>query len=582
MHLTDTSGLYHFLGFDFDTSRGRAAIDAGRFCLWLEDLGIDHLVAESGPSGGRHVWIGLATPAPAPLVDAIARLAHAELPTLDVSPLTNARTGALRPPLAPHRQGGRSEILTGWPERLAARSVELEQLERLHAELAAMHGARPMPKRPRALGRATAGRDGELALNVPRRPLGPAARRLVDEGRPNEPDKSRTLAAVLAHLALAGYTFAEVLELSQSSPAFEHARTATGAAGGRRGRTRDEAAALLARQWRRTVSWAAATPRLLDGDDPSFDERAAAIARLSIAAQERADAMPGRWRNGTGRFSDRLVLDAICLIALEALRADVEVSTRRLSELTGLGRESCRTALHRLADEGWLSLEAAHEGTKAPRWRLRDFSTGGIDNDRSQVPPPPALPGGTALRNATLKRIRATLKAIAHDVFSAPGSLGRTAGRTFAQLRPDEVLDVGQLTQRVRLPASSVRRSLRKLTEYGLTARVDGGYFAPATDQRAAVAGFLGVAGYLEDRRERYEVEREAWAWWQAELERRHTRRRRRRQRATEPQLYSTLSEPTDYPIHPTRNGRADFAAALRAIREGILNAPTLADETAA
>ena len=36
--------------------RGNAAHDAGRLSLWLDELNIDHLVAVSGPAGGRHVF----------------------------------------------------------------------------------------------------------------------------------------------------------------------------------------------------------------------------------------------------------------------------------------------------------------------------------------------------------------------------------------------------------------------------------------------------------------------------------------------------------------------------------------------
>ncbi|WP_440901474.1 hypothetical protein, partial [Actinosynnema sp.] len=116
--------------FDLDASQGNAPYDAGRLSLWLDELNIDHLVCESGPSGGRHVWIGLADPVDADTVRTVAVLAKQLLPSLDSSPLTNPVTGAVRPPGAPHRRGGASTPL-GPLSSLTRTSVPIEAMTTL-------------------------------------------------------------------------------------------------------------------------------------------------------------------------------------------------------------------------------------------------------------------------------------------------------------------------------------------------------------------------------------------------------------------------------------------------------------------
>ena len=76
----------------------------------LDRAGADYLVAESGPGGGRHVWAALAEPVDAETVAGLARLMRHLCPTLDLAPLTNPATGCVRPPGAPHRAGGASEV----------------------------------------------------------------------------------------------------------------------------------------------------------------------------------------------------------------------------------------------------------------------------------------------------------------------------------------------------------------------------------------------------------------------------------------------------------------------------------------
>ena len=75
MYLTDAQRRYRYIGLDLDAHDGGAAQaerDATAIAAALTQSGIAHVVCESGPSGGRHVWIGVAETAEAQLVRHLA------------------------------------------------------------------------------------------------------------------------------------------------------------------------------------------------------------------------------------------------------------------------------------------------------------------------------------------------------------------------------------------------------------------------------------------------------------------------------------------------------------------------------
>ncbi|MCW1006871.1 hypothetical protein OJ594_10990, partial [Streptococcus anginosus] len=64
MYLAGPDRRYRFLAFDLDAKGGRTAADADRdahaLAATLHEAGLPPVICESGPSGGRHVWVGLA------------------------------------------------------------------------------------------------------------------------------------------------------------------------------------------------------------------------------------------------------------------------------------------------------------------------------------------------------------------------------------------------------------------------------------------------------------------------------------------------------------------------------------------
>jgi hypothetical protein len=112
--LADDAGDFRLLCFDLDAGHGSdVEADAARLQELLTRVGIDHVVCVSGPTGGRHVWLGLAEPASAAQVATLARSASMRFDSLDIAPLCNPATGCVRPPGAPHRLGGRSTVVAG-------------------------------------------------------------------------------------------------------------------------------------------------------------------------------------------------------------------------------------------------------------------------------------------------------------------------------------------------------------------------------------------------------------------------------------------------------------------------------------
>lgn len=576
MHLTDSAGQYRYLTFDLDAKGGRPDVDAGRLTVWLYDLGIPYLVAESGPAGGRHVWISLSEAIEPATVHWIADQAKRLLPSLDLSPLKNATTGAVRPPGAPHRHGGYSTVLEGSLQQLQHPTVDRDDVDRLYQYLLELAGPLPAPLAPR--------RVAFVELDDAGSPYIAAAGTRISKVRFRAPgtDASALLASALARCAQAGMRFEDVLAIAPSSAAFTHAYSARGANDERVPRRPQEAQKILRRQWERSVQWVAETPKAHTAQDPDFARRAMATVQLVDALQERAAASPGRWARhgagpaqsaGSGRYSDRLILDALCLLSLQAVNGAVEASDRSLSALVPVGRETARQALLRLAEDGWIALEAEAAGNRASKWRLRDFSTGSGGSEWSQVSPPPSAPSGALLRKHRIQELSDRLQLQNHDVFAAPGSLGRAAGRVYAAVTAHELTAVSEISRASQVSPVQARRALRSLARYQLLEQA-AGYWQRAADNRDQAALQLHVDGYLGDRRRRYLAEREAWAWWQAELEHRRAPRgrRRRRRHATQFALVRVPGASPDYPIHPRKpDGRADFAAARRIALEGIL-----------
>lgn len=578
VYLAGSDHRFRLLCFDLDAkTAGTAAAaerDAELLARFLRDVGLSAVVCQSGPAGGRHVWTALAESVDAETVATLARLARHVCPTLDLSPLSNPATGCVRPPGAPHRAGGRSTVLSGDLSALTTPTGTAAQVRALVSRLAQLvvdaepaHDVDPRTPLP-------VDEHARLYLPGPRREL-PAVSAAALREDAAVGDASAVLWRVLVGAAAARWRHADVAALVATAPGLEYVRTvkvATGTDHYRAARPRagdDSPAAILRRQWDKAVRYVATADRQI-GDDPTFDPRAGAIAAHVRAVQTRADAAAGRWTRGGGP-ADRRVLDVLCVLALQALCGAVEADTRRLALLAGIGRETARTALLRLSADGWIAPAQAAAGVHGAHWTIDPAALihSGIEEDRSQADPR-AVGAGSADRSTLLASLTARLTAAAHDLFTHGPALGHLAGNTYARTttEPQQLDDLARATGATQAAAA---RTLDRLTTAGVLVRGRDGWRRHERDRRDAAAARAGVDGRLDERAGRYSVERELWAWWQAEHAwMRAPRRPDAKHRPGRGQLSLLPDDGTHaYGPHPRRpDGRLDWRAARREVEQ--------------
>ncbi len=561
VHLADAEGRHRLLCADLDArlSAEAAAADAARLSGLLSELGIRHLVCASGPTGGRHVWLGLRESVDAEVVRALAYLLKAWLPPLDVAPLVNPTSGCVRPPGAPHRLGGSSHVIAGSASALTDPSVTAVQVDTLIAAVADLvqaTAAAPVPRAERLVAEA----NGVPFLPGPKRELSASCQRLL-VATPTG-DLSAVLWRVLCGAAAARWRFADV-EAIADAPGLEHARTlrAGTARVPRPPRGPASPTAVLRRQWARAVHKVAelAPGQPGEGGDASFDLRAEVVTVMVRTVQRRADATPGRWGRSHGSLAQRRVLDALCLFHLQAVRVDeVDADIRRLALTCGLDRETARRSLLTLAADGWITRTQPAAGRRGARWTI---DPGGAVHTRvsgmlSQADPRPAGTG-PALRTALVNELADRLHVNAHDAFATTGGLGIEAGSLHGRL--GEPLDGVQCSQLLGWSIEKTTRVLDRLSSAGLIEWRGRCWQRAGAEQLDRVAVDQGTTGVGQRRADLYAVERALWAWWRDELDTLRLSHRRT--------LCHRLRQGISWPLHPRRrDGRADFAAARRAL----------------
>ncbi|WP_068929380.1 hypothetical protein [Planobispora rosea] len=566
-YLTNTRREFEFLVFDLDRGRGDVERDADELMSVLETADIGYLVCVSGPARGLHIWVPI-EPVAAAAVRALARAAARRWPSLDISPLTNARTGCVRPPGAPHRHGGISVPVAEWvpitPEATAAALSErnpAEAIERLavlldadalggeQIEADAVRTIETTPEGLRLAGRRHPVDIAELLATVPEPGAGHAH-----------------LARILVRLALARWSATEtgrMLETNLQAPGLVHLRRQGGARSRHRGP--GERAALISRQWERAVAYAAtlrppAAP--VDGaqDDDAeqqnaptdgWDVRLATVVPLVEGVRAAIAAEPGRWSTQAGP-SDRRALEYVLELALEAVTDEIEVDCRRLALATGMGRSTAARALGRLCLDEWLALAAPGEGQRAHRYRvlpqaLEDAAGTAVTKEAcepvvqggTQGNPPPggAVPRHRAARELHRESLSARRAILSHDVFAHPSpargqaGLGRHVAVTAVALSTG-LYKVNDLVRVTGYSPRTVRRHLETLKGHQLARQSPRP--APAAWRRTptrldTVAARIGAAGTRERRHRAYAIERDTYAWWLAELGWMRTKGKRRR-----------------------------------------------------
>ncbi|WP_396912020.1 hypothetical protein [Mycolicibacterium sp.] len=168
----------HTLWLDFDAKlHGPAAVaaDLARAAEWITECG-GVVVTDRSSSGGRHLICPLAIGTSASLdeMNQLVRLLAARLPTLDITPNTNADTGCMTPPGSPCREGGFRQLdgtLEAAIEALTTRS-DPGLLPRLLMLLGALNPpdrrrATTTPETPSAAIEYTVGAGDDQRISAP-------------------------------------------------------------------------------------------------------------------------------------------------------------------------------------------------------------------------------------------------------------------------------------------------------------------------------------------------------------------------------------------------------------------------------
>lgn len=576
VRLADDTGTFRLLCFDFDGKDAggvnpdlmdRAADDCTALSTVLDSLKIRHVVCQSSGTGGRHIWAGIHGGASAAQVAALATAARANYPTLDHGMLCNPRTGGARPPLAPHRDGSSSSLLSGTLEDLLVPTTTAADLTALHDTLEASRPA------PRAADTAPSGPVD--ASYRPRRPLSAwGAGHLATLGGGTNPSWTGFMCLLAA--ATAGWSLADVTREARTAPGMEHYRTKNTLHGTRKPRTRIDAVARLERQWAKARQYAALQAPLKPARTPLDLRELEGIVTAADTLLEQFRVSPGRWSRTEVATSQRSILTAIAYLSLQTGKRTVAASIRDLGLMVGLSRDTARRALHALAGDGFLHQVAPAEGGNAAEWCLADTLSTPLGTVASQPVNNPRPPGELfSLRTALVATFERQLTDGRHDLFTRAG-IGHLAGKAYTLLADHPALTLDRAAQLLGVSTRHAATILSRLRHHRLIVRHKDGWARARRDLRDRAAQILGIAGTLADRAGRYQAERDVWSWWQAELATMTTfpTKRSRRPHATSRPLFhetASIGERT-WPRYPRTNGLGDHRAARHLVDAGALN----------
>jgi hypothetical protein len=586
MNLTDDAHYFRFLCFDFDGKvDGRVdaelmeqAVDqCDALSRLLDELKIAHVVCQSSGTGGRHLWIALRTGVELALVAPIAWAGNVTYSQLDFALLLNAASGAVRPPLSPHRDGSHSTVLRGSVSSLLNPSTTMEDLTALAALLEA--------RKPTLIKQESRPSGPVTALHRTHRPLTVAgAAHMATIGGGGDP--SWTAFMCLLSAANAGWTFNDVEHAAKSAPGMEHYRTMKSDRGGRRPRNAREAAARLERQWARAVKIAAIQRPLPSRSTPPDLTELDAIVRDVQDIMERFRVNPGRWGSSEASSNHQTILRALMYLTLHTGKRVVAGSIRDLGPMGGLGRTTANSALPALQEAGYVELVTSSSDGNASEWRLlpRLSTPHGtvrshlFDNARPQPSesnnPPRSAAELFSTRAALLSQLEGQLADQRHDLFTR-GGLGHLAGKLYALLGRHASLTVESAARALGVTSRHTATILGRLRKHKLIVSHKDGWARAKRDLRDQAAKAVGVVGVMAARIECYRIDRVVWAWWQSELATMTSvpRKRPRRPHVSSRPLFGADSPGERvYPRYPRDSKRlADHRSARALVSGGFL-----------
>lgn len=573
LYLADSKDHYHWLGFDLDDHDGayaaEVATDLHLLTGWLEAHDVPHLVCASGGGTGRHVWVRLSTKVWHTHVAEMAGILAARMHTLDHGMLCNPRTGVLRGPGSPHKDGvARSEPLPApTAGRTAADSLDwlfegthgprlvgelkrwaltLPIVRRVSTKTAAPRGAvtARTARVPGPAPAATAAQTAIVQSAEKRCPLPPVIRRLAAQQLPAGADASRPALAILIAMAHTGWTSDEVHAAALTYPGLTHLVTEKISASLRA--PRSDAALHVDRQWANArIKAATSPPRYTWGDGAPTTDLAPLVTGIAVAAQS------DPFFHGVRGASRTAVLYALLDQIATAHRITVSLSTRRWALARGGSRGDTHRIILELMAAGWITRTADSDGPNAAVYTVGAAAVSAAHDHGTQTPQ------GRAAGGHSSGRISDLLTHLRADVWSAP-ELGAAGGLLHHEMTLGPSRTAGELAARTHLDRQTVTDLLAVMETVGLAEHGHGHWRANGGDGLMAYAADeLGAAGILEVRRTRYAAESVVWKWWCAEQQVRH-------HRGLKPLLIHQYGR---FPT--TASGRCDWTVAMDLVLSG-------------
>ena len=496
--LWDRTGRLPLLALDFDAKPGpghsqrkAAAAEQARDAIELL-AGCGLLpIQDTGPTGGRHVYARLPSPAAEWEVRQVAAALSARWDTLDIGLLTNPVHGCIRPPGSRHASGGFQRLLTNEDEAAIAldgkpRPDAWQQLRaRIGADRIPLSDTGPDPER-----------DPEPPKGVQRRQIAAAADQLARTGRhPHRSFASPSEArySVVCHAVNAGWPVADL------AAAIEDGHW-TWLADSYRTKGRSWRSALIrdyrkasASRLNRRVNRSVRPPDTSQPDthgglplplpDPHLALRKFYSLALDVSRRHRLTP------------TQRAVLSSTVWAGHVQGRIHINVGTRGLGEQAGTSAETISTTLRHLADlplddSARLLTRTSHaRGQQADVWRLN-------------------VELASDYRPARGRRVGL------RPLFRVLG--GHTAGELYELLgRTHRALTVVQLSSETGLDRRRVDETVKLLAGWDLAVPGDRhGTWVQGPADPAKLGRQLGGDDDLEAQRRHHRQQRAAWHAW--------------------------------------------------------------------
>ncbi|MFD0705616.1 hypothetical protein ACFQY8_07660 [Alloscardovia venturai] len=374
MYLADGS-TYQYVCFDLDAhdgntqSRELVQADCEKITTILDDCHIAYLVCESGPSGGRHIWISMVDSLDASLVRKLAYAMKAHTPSLDITPLLNPVTGCVRPPYSPHRNGGQSKPIQGSVDCLLIPTVSEQDIWHLIDTLASLAPADTHPvDSETSLEDAHVDSFGLPYLPGIKRELPKGSQTALNAPVNKTTDTSKRLWVVVLGAVRAHWHIQDLMELvvSSNAPGLTHAKYENTNAG----RVRrpkygsHNTVSVLKRMWVKAYQYITSHETQKTQD---FDIR---LTLITAKIENLYTWNNARTIKGIGQAVDQRVMNTLLYNALKAVNDTIQLDSRRIALTCGISHQTASMSLRRLEKQGHITLTKSAHGVVAHTWHI--------------------------------------------------------------------------------------------------------------------------------------------------------------------------------------------------------------------